>query len=83
MTQVAADVIKKLLTTVVNPIVSLLFAAAAFYFIWGVFKYITTADDPSERAAGARHIAYSILGIFIMASVWGIIALIKNTLHLT
>ena len=73
-------IVKTLITSVINPIVSLFFAAAAFYFIWGIFKYITNADDPGERATGAKHIGYSVLGIFIMASVWGIIALLKNTI---
>jgi hypothetical protein len=71
--------VKKLFTLVVNPIVRLLFAAAVFYFIYGVWNYIRKSDDPSERVQGGNHILYSTIGLFIMISVWGIIAIIQKT----
>ncbi|MDE1874502.1 MAG: hypothetical protein KGI79_00885 [Patescibacteria group bacterium] len=73
-------VVQKLFTLVVNPVVELLFAAAAFYFIWGVFKYIRNSDDPSGREEGGKHILYGIIGLFIMFSVWGIIQVVRSTL---
>lgn len=71
--------VKKLFTLVIDPVVRLLFAAAAFYFLYGVWTYIRKSDDPSERAQGGKHILYSTIGLFIMISVWGIIAVIKRT----
>lgn len=72
--------VQNLFKLVITPLEQLIFAAAILYFIWGVFKYIQHADDPSERIAGGKHIVYSVIGIFIMISVWGIIALIRSTL---
>lgn len=72
--------VKLLFNVVIDPTVKFIFAAAIFYFIWGVFKYIQHADDPAERISGGKHILYGTLGIFIMISVWGIIALVRSTL---
>lgn len=73
--------VQNLFKFVVNPLVRLLFAAAAFYFIYGVWSYIRKADDPGERAQGGNHILYSTIGLFIMISVWGIIAVIEKTVN--
>lgn len=76
----ANPTVVKLLTNVVEPVVKFLFAAAVFYFIFGVFTYIRKADDSSERVTGGNHILYGTIGLFIMISVWGIIAVIRSTL---
>lgn len=75
--------VKKLFELVINPVVRLLFALAIFYFAYGVFTYIRKSDDSGERLAGGRHIMWSTIGIFIMLSVWGIIAIIRSTLGIT
>jgi hypothetical protein len=75
--------VQKFFELVVNPIITLLFAAAVFYFAFGVFTYIRESGDPDGRAQGGRHILWSTVGIFIMISVWGIIALIRNTLGIS
>jgi len=71
-------VVKNLFTLVIDPIVSLIFAAAILYFVYGVFKYIKGADDGEARATGGKHIIWSVVGIFIMISVWGILYFLKN-----
>jgi hypothetical protein len=80
MNTLQQPIVLKLFALVINPIVQLLFAAAVLYFLWGVFKYIRAADDPSARIEGGRHILYSVIGLFIMISVWGIIAVIQRTI---
>ena len=72
--------VQKFFDLIVNPIIQLLFAAAIVYFVWGVFTYIRNADDSSERISGANHILWSTVGLFIMISVWGIIALLERTI---
>ncbi|MEK7607363.1 MAG: hypothetical protein AAB484_00320 [Patescibacteria group bacterium] len=75
-------VVKKLFTLVVDPIVRLLFAAAIFYFVYGVFKFIKdkTSGESADIAQGANHVLWSTVGIFIMISVWGIIAILRSTI---
>jgi hypothetical protein len=75
-------IVQKLFTVVVNPAVRLIFAAAVFYFAFGVFTYIRKSGDSTSRAEGANHILWSTVGIFIMISVWGIIAVLQRSLGL-
>lgn len=72
--------VAKIFRVVIDPLVQLLFAAAVFYFIYGVFKYIKDADDSSSRVDGANHVLWSTIGLFIMISVWGIIKILQNTI---
>lgn len=72
-------IIQKLFTLVVNPLLQLLFAAAVAYFIFGVFKYVRGADDAEAHKDGANHILWGTVGLVIMFSVWGIIALLRKT----
>ncbi|MEN9622248.1 MAG: hypothetical protein RLZZ67_682 [Candidatus Parcubacteria bacterium] len=72
--------VQNLFDLVINPAVRLIFAAAALYFVYGVFTFIRRADDSSARVEGANHILWSTIGLFIMISVWGIIAVLQNTI---
>lgn len=72
--------VQDLLNLVVNPVVTLLFALAALYFVYGVFTFIRRSSDSSALEEGRNHILWSTIGLFIMISVWGIIAVLKKTL---
>ncbi len=72
--------VQKFFELVVNPIVQLMFALAVVYFIYGVFTYIRKSDDSDGRLTGGRHILWSTVGLFIMVSVWGIIAVLRSTI---
>ena len=74
------SVVNTLATEILNPLIGLLFAGAIAYFIYGVIVYITNADDEDARTEGKKHILYSVIGLVIMAGVWGIIDLIANTI---
>ena len=72
--------VQKFFDVVVDPVIQLIFAAAIVYFVYGVFTYIRKSDDSAERISGANHILWSSVGLFIMISVWGIIAVLEKTL---
>jgi hypothetical protein len=72
--------VQKFFELVLDPAVQLLFGAAVVYFVYGVFTFIRKSDESSERITGANHILWSTVGLFIMISVWGIIAIIKKTI---
>ncbi len=72
--------LSKLATTVINPLLLVLFALAVVYFLWGVLSYVKGADDPSKRTEGANHILYGLIGIVIMVGVYGILEMITNTI---
>lgn len=72
-------VIGKISTTILNPIIVLMFAVALAYFAWGVVQYIWQPDNEEERSKGRTRMLWGIVGMFIMVSVYGILNLIINT----
>lgn len=55
-----------------------LFTLAIAIFVWGIIEFIVHTDNEEKRNIGKRHLAWGIIGMFIMFSVWGIIAIIQN-----
>ena len=61
-------------------LVPLIFAVAFIVFIWGVYTYFILGGGNSEkREEGRSFIIYSLIGFFIMLSVWGLVNLITFT----
>ena len=57
-------------------ITSLLFAAAAMVFFWGLVKFIW---QPEEKEKGKDLMIWGILAIFIMFSLWAIIKFLQTS----
>lgn len=77
----AAQTVGSVLGTVlgiINTIVIILIAAAVAYFMWAVVKYIT-AKEEDQKGEARNHMIYGIIGLFVMVSVWGLVALLQNT----
>lgn len=67
-----------------NVLVPLVFAIAFVVFIWGVFQYfIAGGADEEKREAGKSLMLWGIIGFFVMASVWGLVNILKGTFILT
>jgi hypothetical protein len=66
---------------IINPLIALLFAIALVLFIVGVVRYLLNGDSDEARQTGTRHIIYGIIGMTVMAGVYGILAFIQGTLN--
>jgi hypothetical protein len=65
--------------TIVNRLVPFLIGLALVVFFWYLIQYIWKGDEsPEKRQEGLRGMGYSILAIFVMVAIWGIIALIGS-----
>lgn len=73
------DIVTRIITLVVNPLIYVLFGAAVLYFLWGVLQFVRKADDSEARAHGAQHIIWGVIGLAIMMSAFGIVRLVINT----
>lgn len=67
---------------ILNSVVALIVALAVVTFIWGVLKYITAGESEEKIREGRNYIIFGIIGIFVMVSVWGLVALLVNTFEL-
>jgi sorbitol-specific phosphotransferase system component IIC len=63
----------------VFPLVSLLFAIAFLYFLFGVFEYIKGAANEAARAQGQRYIMFGLIGMFVMLSAVAILNIARGT----
>lgn len=67
-----------------SALVPLLIAVAFIVFLFGVYKYfIAGADKDTEREEGRKFALSGIIGFVIILSVWGLVAIVRNTLNLT
>lgn len=66
-------------TNIVQPFIYLMLALAAIFFVWGVFQFVMSSDNPEGKEKGKRHMVWGSIGLAIMISVESLIELIKNT----
>jgi hypothetical protein len=66
----------------INPIIYVIFALAMLLFVWGLVEFLWGLRTGEAPDKGKQHMLWGTVGMFIMASIWGIIALIDSTLGL-
>lgn len=77
-----SDVVNLILNNIFRPIVALLFGFALVVFLYNMAQYIGNAGDAKGRDEARQYIIASIAGMAVMASVWGLVALVTNTFGL-
>ncbi len=65
----------RIVTRIIIPIV---FTLALLFFFWGVAKYIRSAG--SEKDEGKKIMVWGVVALFVMASVWGLVAFLQTEL---
>jgi hypothetical protein len=58
-----------------------LIGLAVVIFIYGVITTIL-AEGGEKKEDGKKFMFWGIIGIFVMVSVWGLVAILKNTFKL-
>lgn len=79
----AGKFVLKFNEVILFPLILLLTGIAMLYFIYGSVVYVVNAENSQARETGRTHIIYSIVGMFIMLSAYGIIMLAANTFGLS
>lgn len=75
----ASQILERLNDLIIRPIILLVFAAGFFLFMWGLVKFLWNSKEGEIDDSGKQHMLWGIVGMFIMISVAGIIALITGT----
>lgn len=74
-----ACLINKITDQILNPVIVLLFVLATIMFLWGVIQYVIGSQGDTNKLEKARSvILWGIIGMFIMASAWGIVRILQN-----
>lgn len=74
----ANELIQKITTEILNPVIGLMIAIAVVVFIWGIIEFIFNADNQQKRESGKKHIIWGLAGLLIIFCVAGIMEIIKN-----
>ncbi len=70
-----------ILNVINNILVPLIIGVAFIVFLWGVFKYfILGAANEDDRREGRQFVLWGLIGFVVIISVWGLVALVSNTL---
>lgn len=66
-----------------NVFVPVIFAIAFIVFLYGVARtYIFSHGEPGEVEEGHKIILWSLIGFFVMLSIWGLVNVLSSTLGL-
>lgn len=81
-TCVAQSFLSKINDAVFYPLIILLLAVAFLVFLYGGFRFVSNANNPSEREVGKKHMIYGVIGILVMVSAYAILSIAANTFDL-
>jgi hypothetical protein len=66
---------------VISVAVPALFAIIFIYFVWKVIDaWVIHGGDATKRQEGKQHVLIGVLVFVLMVTIWGIVALVRNTL---
>lgn len=76
------DVFMLFICIIRKSLVPLLITLSIVIFIWGVVNYIRKGEEAAEREEGRKFMLYGIIALFVMVSMWGLVAIIQGTFGL-
>lgn len=65
-------------TDIGNLVIALLISLAVIWIIINIFRYLIAGEEGS-RAKGGLAILYGVIGLFVILSIWGLVAILRNT----
>ncbi|HEY5382993.1 MAG TPA: hypothetical protein VIJ88_00315 [Candidatus Paceibacterota bacterium] len=65
------------IVSLINLTVGVLLALAVVVFFWGLVRFISESGDAHGHTEGKERIIWSLIAIFVLVSVWGILALMS------
>ena len=65
---------------ILNGFIAFTVGVSVLWFLWGIVRYLTQYGNEQARAESVKTISYGIMSLFIMITIWGIIALLRSSL---
>lgn len=63
---------------IITAIIPVLIALGVVYFVWGVVQYVIGDGDEAKKK-GRDKIIFGIIGLVVIAGMWGLVAIVVNT----
>src|SRR3989338_2500755 len=64
-----------------SALLPILISLGVIYFIWGIVQYFI-GDSEEAKKTGRDRIIYGIVGLAVIVSIWGLVAILNQTLGL-
>jgi hypothetical protein len=77
-----AALLERFVDVIIDPAILVIFTAGFFMFVWGLVQFIMDLDKGAHKKEGVNHMVWGLVGMFVMASVYGILSLLDNTFEL-
>jgi uncharacterized membrane-anchored protein YitT (DUF2179 family) len=71
--------IVKTLLELINDLMAVLAGIAVLLFLWGIVRFIASAGNEQKRKEAKNLIIYGLVGLFVMTTFLGIIAIVQAT----
>lgn len=74
------DIVESIGGAISAQVMPIVVALAVLYFMWNMAHFIGNMDNEKEREAFKKYSLNGVLALFILLSVWGIVAIGTRTL---
>jgi len=64
----------------IGTLIPITVSLALLFFFWGMVMFIRNSGDSTAREEGKQKMIWGIVALFVMMSVWGLVAFLGNTL---
>ena len=71
-----------LFISIIGLLIPLVATLCLLVFFWGTAKFILAAGDENKIKEGRWFLLWGVIGLFVMVSLWGIVALFTGTLDI-
>jgi len=68
---------------IVNLALPIIVAVALLFFFYGLAKFILASGDEEARKQGKHIMIWGVVALFVMVSVWGLVAFLGNALGIS
>lgn len=70
------------ISEILGAILPVLIALGVLYFVYGVVTYMIGSDEEAKKK-GRDRIIYGVIGLAVIVTVWGLVAILRNTFGLS
>jgi uncharacterized membrane protein len=73
------EVVLKLVTFLSRDIMPVLVTLGVLYFLYNLTEYIRKSDNEKEQQKFGPYVGWSLLALFVMLAVWGIVGILVRS----
>ncbi len=73
---ILGDLLTRITSEIVNPLIVLVFLLAVAAFGWGIVMYLAAQGSDDKVQKGKKIMWWGIIGMFVLASMWGMVYLL-------